>query len=90
MVLSFSETGKAFKFDDSVECAFKINQILTESFDDNGVIPYHCETKVMNNLKLKYIEEENNDKDVGCIARIVVKRKCDLSKVTNTRVQNTH
>ena len=44
----------------------------------------------MNNLKLKYIEEANNDKDVSCIARMIVKRKKDLSKVINKRVQDTH
>ena len=44
----------------------------------------------MNNLKLKYIEEANNDKDVSCIARMIVKRKKDLSKVINKRTGNTH
>ena len=86
VVSSFSEIGKAFKYDGSVECAVK----LTESFDDDGVFSYYCETRVMNNLKLKYIEEENSDKDVGCIARMVVKRKCDISKVFNKRAGNTH
>ena len=35
-------------------------------------------------------DEENSDKDVGCIAMMDVKCKCDLSKVINKRVQNTH
>ena len=37
VVSSFSEIGKAFKYDENVECVVKINQILTESFDDDGV-----------------------------------------------------
>ena len=44
----------------------------------------------MQKLRLKYIETENNDKDMGSIARMVVKRKCDLAKVINKRAQNTH
>ena len=27
---------------------------------------------------------------MGCIARMVVKRKCDLSKVINKHLENTH
>ena len=68
----------------------KIHQILTDSFDDEGIFSYYCENKIMKKLKLKYIETENNDKNVGSIARIVVKRKCDLAKVINKRVESTH
>ena len=90
LVSSFSEIGKAFSQDDSVDCAVKINKILTESFDDGGIFGMYCETKVMTKLRLKYIETENNDKDIGSIARMVVKRKCDLAKVINKRAQVTH
>ena len=90
LVSSFSDIGKAFEYDDSVECAVKINKILTESFDEEGIFSIYCENKVMQKLRLKYIETENNDKDMGSIARMVVKRKCDLAKVINKRAQNTH
>ena len=79
-VSSISEIGKAFKNDDSIECAVKINKILNESFDKNGVYSYYCENKVMNKLRLKYIEEENNDKDIDSIARMVARREYDLRR----------
>ena len=45
LVSSFSEIGKAFSQDDSVDCAVKINKILTESFDDGGIFGIPCENK---------------------------------------------
>ena len=90
LVSSFWEIGKAFKRDDSPEMGVKIHQIIKESFDEEGVFSYYCENKIMKKLKLKYIETENNDKDMGSIARMVVKRKCDLAKVINKRVESTH
>ena len=90
IISKFWDIGKAFKYDDSIECAVKINQIITDSFDEEGIFSIYCENKIMKKLKLKHIETENKDKDVGSIARMVVKRKCDLAKVINKRVHSPH
>ena len=43
----------------------------------------------MKKLNIKYTDEEENS-DKGSIARMIINRKCNISKVINKRVMNTH
>ena len=55
IVSSFWDIGKAFKYDDSIDCAVKINQIITDSFDGEGIFSIYCENKIMKKRKRPHL-----------------------------------
>ena len=54
MVQNFSEVGKVWKHDNSVETATKINRVLHGQFAEVDGYEYAIERDVMKNLRLEY------------------------------------
>ena len=88
LVTSIKEIGQAFSNDDSIECATKINTILNEDFRIRSGYERTIESIIMKKLNIVYTDQESTAK--GCVARMVVKRKCNIAKVINKRVDRTH
>ena len=57
LVESFTEIGKSWKTDDSVENANKINQVVYRIFDSSKGYEYYLEKGIMSKLKLEYSDE---------------------------------
>ena len=87
IVQSYKDIGLAWKSDDSIECAAKINTIMNNTFTENSGYEYYLETKIMKKFKLQYIEDTCIK---GSIARMIVTRKCELAKVINKRAERAH
>ena len=89
LVTSLNEIGLAFKDNGSPEVATKMNVIFYEDFKIRSGYEYYTEVIIMKKLNLKYSDEEENS-NKGSIARMIVNRKCNICKVINNRVMNTH
>ena len=87
LVQNFSEIGKAWKHDNSLECARRVNGALNGQFVEDKGYEFKIEENVMKDLHLVYAAEE---KGKGCIAMMVVRRKSELSKTTMKRSVTTH
>ena len=88
IVRSMKEIGLAFQQDRSEECHTKVYTILNEDFRIRSGYERTIETILMRRLKIEYTDAENTAK--GSIARMVVKRKCNIAKSLNKRTQKTH
>ena len=87
LVENFSEIGKSWKMDGSVENAQKINKIIHGTFDSSQGYKYYIEKDIMNKLKLKYSPDI---KGRGSIATLITRRKADLAKLVMKRSAMTH
>ena len=87
LVENFTEIGKSWKTDGSVENALKINQVLYGIFDASRGYEYYLEKDIMSKLKLQYSDEI---KGRGSIAMMVIRRKADLAKCVMKRAAMTH
>ena len=87
LVQNFSEIGKAWKHDDSLECARRVNGAINGQFAEDKGYEYRIEETVMEDLGLVYTAET---KGKGCIAMMVVRRKSELAKTTMKRSVTTH
>ena len=65
LVENFSEIGKSWKTDGSIENAKMINQVIYGIFDASQGYEYYLEQDIMSKLKLEYSDEI---KGRGCIA----------------------
>lgn len=87
LIQNFSEVGKAWKHDDSLKCARRVNGAINGQFAEDKGYEYRIEKEVMKDLGLVY---EADDKGKGCIAMMVVRRKSELAKTTMKRSVTTH
>ena len=87
LVENFSEIGKSWKTDGSIENAQMINQVIYGIFDASQGYEYYLEKDIMSTLKLEYSDEI---KGTGCIAMMVTRRKADLAKCVMKRAALTH
>ena len=87
LIQNFSEVGKAWKHDDSLKCARRVNGAINGQFAEDKGYEYRIEKEVMTDLGLVY---EADDKGKGCIAMMVVRRKSELAKTTMKRSVTTH
>ena len=60
---------------------------MNNTFTQKSVYKFYLEMKLMKTFKLKYVEDSHVK---GSIARMIVTRKCELSKVINKRAERTH
>ena len=60
---------------------------MNNTFTQKSGYEFYLETKIMKKFKLKFIEDSHCK---GSIARMIVTRKCELSKVINKRAERTH
>ena len=88
IVSSIKEIGQAFQNDDSIECATKINTILNADFRIRSGYERTIESVIMKRLNIQYTDHDSTAK--GCVARMVVKRKCNIAKVINKRCNSSH
>ena len=86
LVQNFSEVGKAWKHDESLECARRVNGAINGQFAEDKGYELRIEENVMKDLGLAYEDEKGK----GCIAMMVVRRKSELSKTTMKRSVTTH
>lgn len=86
-VEKFTEIGKSWKLDGSVENAKKINRIVSGIFESSRGYEYYIETEIMNKLKLAYKKDMHGR---GCIACMVSRRRADLAKNVMKRSALTH
>ena len=87
LVQNFSEIGKAWKHDESLECARRVNGAINAQFAEDKGYEYRIEEDVMKDLGIVYAAD---DKGKGCIAMMVVRRKSELAKTTMKRSVTTH
>ena len=83
LVTSLKEIGEAFKKDESIECATNINYVVNEGFQIRTGYDVYAKNRVINHLNLKYSDDEKVGK--GSVARMIVKRRCNISKLINKR-----
>ena len=88
LIQTFNEIGLKWKDDSSVETATKINSIINGHFEEWHGYEYYMENEIMNQFNLKYCS--NDDMTKGSIARMVVKKRVNLSKAVNRRSETTH
>ena len=88
-VSSWNDIGKAWRNSDSIDTAKKIYEIVHATFDDNSSYEIYMEGQIMEQLELKYSEDDKYDKK-GCIARMITTRKSELNKLINKRAETTH
>ena len=87
-VTCWTDIGKAWRNDDSIDTAKKLYEVVHATFDDKSCYEIYMEANVMKKLKLKYKDEEYKKK--GCIARMIITRKSELNKLINKRSDSTH
>ena len=87
IIQTFNDIGSAWKCDASHEQATKINEVMHGSFD--GGYEFYMEANIMKELKIKY-EDSITTATKGCIARMIVNRKCVLTKLINKRSEISH
>ena len=83
LVTSIKEIGTAYSNDDSEECATKVYACLNQDFPIRSGYERSIESVIMNRLNIQYTDPDTTAK--GSIARMVVKRKCNIAKVINKR-----
>ena len=88
LVQTFNEIGLKWKDDSSVEMETQINSIINGHFEEWHGYEYYMENEIMDQFKLKYCS--NDDTTKGSIARMVVKKRVNLSKAINRRSETTH
>lgn len=88
VIQTFNEIGQKWKDDSSVETATKINSIINGHFEECHGYEYYIENEIMDQFNLKYCA--NDDTTKGSIARMVVKKRVNLSKAINRRSETTH
>ena len=76
------------KKNETLDCATKINYVVNEGFEIRTGYDVHADNRVMSKLNLKYSDDEKPGK--GCVARIIIKRRCNISKLINKRCERTH
>ena len=86
-VENFYDIGSAWKNDDSTECATMINTVINTMWSDWDGFEYEIEARVMEQFKIKYVEDQDMK---GSVARMVVIRKCELAKSINKRGITNH
>ena len=85
---SLKEIGEYVKKDESIECATKINYVVNEGFQIRTGYDVYAENRVMEKLNLKYSDDEKRGK--GSVARMIVKRRCNIAKLINKPCEQTH
>ena len=88
-VQNFSKIGLAWKCDSLHEQAVKVYEVMHGTFDDQAGYEYYMETSIMKKLMIKY-EDLVTILIKGCVARMIVNRKCVLTKLINKRAENLH
>ena len=73
LVTSLKEIGEAFKKDESIECALKINYVMNDAVQIGVGYDVYAEQIVMNHLNIKYLDDEKVGK--GSVVRMTVKRR---------------
>ena len=87
-VQTFNDIGQAWHDDDSHKLAIKLNDVMHASFEDECGYEFYMENTIMKKMKLKYDDKTPNIK--GSIARMIVNRKCEITKVINKRAEKSH
>ena len=87
--MSWNEIGKAWRNSDYIDTAKKLYEVVHETFDDNSLYEIYMEAKIIDQLELKYKEDDKYEKN-GCIARMIITRKSELNKLINKRSESTH
>jgi len=83
------DIGLAWKCDASHDQAVKVNTVMNGTFDNEQGSKFYLEYSIMKKSRLKY--ENNITSNVkGCIARMIVYRKCVLTKIIKKRAENSH
>ena len=88
-VQNFGDIGLSWKCDSSHEQAVKVYEVMHGTFDDQAGYEYYMETSIMKKIKIKY-EDLTTSSIKGCIARMIVNRKCVLTKLINKRAEKSH
>ena len=88
-VTCWNDIGKAWRNSDSIDTAKKLYEVVHATFDDNSSYEIYMESKIMEQLQLKYKEDDKYEKK-GCIARMITTRKSELNKLINKRSESTH
>ena len=86
-IQSFNDIGSAWRCDASHEQATKINDMMYVPLD--GGYEFYMEEKIMKDLKIKH-DSSITPAPKGCIARMIVNRKCILTKLINKRSESSH
>jgi len=88
-VQKFGDIGLAWKCDASHDQALKVDAVIYQNFDDEQGYECYLGSNIMKKLRLKY--ENNITSNIkGCIARMIVNRKCVPTKMVNKRAENFH
>ena len=87
-VTCWTDIGKAWRNDDSIDTAKKLYEVVHATFDDKSCYEIYMEANIMKKIKLKYKDAEYKKK--GCIARMIITRKSELNKLINKRSDSTH
>ena len=74
-VISMHDIGTCYTQETSTENVTKLNYVMYVHFTDNPTYLYNIEKMIMTKLKIEYDNE--NEKDMGCIARLVTNTEND-------------
>ena len=79
LATSYKDIGRSFKDDGSVENVRRISNIVTGQFANDTGYQADIEKEVMKDLKLSYPEVDQTK--MGCISRLVTKRKVEMVRI---------
>ena len=79
LATSYKDIGRSFKDDGSVENVRRISSIVTGQFANDTGYQADIEKEVMKELKLSYPEVDQTK--MGCISRLVTKRKVEMVRI---------
>jgi len=85
-IQTFGDIILAWKCDASHDQAVKGNTVMHGTFDDEQGYGYYLKSNIIKRMKVKY---ENNiiSNIKGCIARMIVDKKCVPTKLINKRAE---
>jgi len=88
-VQKFGDIGLTWKCDASHDQEVKVNAVMHYTFHIEQGYEYYLESSIMKKLRLKY--ENNITSNIeGCIPKMIVDRKCVLTKMVNKRAERSH
>ena len=88
-VQKFGDIVLAWKCNSLQEQAVKVYEVMHGTFDDQAGYEYYMETSIMKKLIIK-CEDLVTSSIKGCVTRMIVNRKCVLTKLINKRAENLH
>ena len=88
LCFSWNDIGKAWRKNDSIDTASKVNKITNTTFDNQPGYEIYMENWIMKQLQLKY-EEKSCNKE-GCIVRMIATRNSELNRLINKQAESTH